>query len=252
MYCYYYHYYIIVVQLIIFTLLLHTWKADERSVHRVRNIGAYIILSITYFYTFIHCYYTHERPTSGAYIAYGTSRQGHTVSFQNSMFVFAAQTLAIWNLRQCGQIGNIFAFRIWDAQFDILRFEIMKTDRIAHAILSNYQGRISYYQLISHIISLSYLSHYIYIYIHIMYIIGLICIYIYRGIYIYIYSHVCIYIYIYMYICVYIYVYIYIYTDISYHQGRWAWDGNGKEDVQWASREERARDGHGEEEVRHI
>ena len=24
---------------------------------------------------------------------------------------------------------NLFAFRIWDAQFEILRFEIMKTDR---------------------------------------------------------------------------------------------------------------------------
>ena len=52
-----------------------------------------------------------------------------TVTFQKIMFVFAAWTLAIWNLRQYGQISNIFAFRIWDAQFEILRFEIMKTDR---------------------------------------------------------------------------------------------------------------------------
>ena len=35
-----------------------------------------------------------------------------TVSFQNFMFVFAAQTLAIRNLRQYGQLRNIFAFRI--------------------------------------------------------------------------------------------------------------------------------------------
>ena len=45
------------------------------------------------------------------------------------MFVFAAQTLAIWNSRRYGQINNIFAFRIWDARFEVLRFEIMKTDR---------------------------------------------------------------------------------------------------------------------------
>ena len=32
----------------------------------------------------------------------------------------------IW---EYGQISNIFAFRIWVAQFEILRFEIMKTDR---------------------------------------------------------------------------------------------------------------------------
>ena len=42
-----------------------------------------------------------------------------TVSFQNFKFVFAAQTLAIWNSRQYGQTGNRFAFRIRDAQFEI-------------------------------------------------------------------------------------------------------------------------------------
>ena len=51
-----------------------------------------------------------------------------TASFQNFMFVFAASTLAIWNLRQYGQISNMFAFRIWEAEFEMLRFEIMKTD----------------------------------------------------------------------------------------------------------------------------
>ena len=34
-----------------------------------------------------------------------------------------------WNLRQYGRISNMFAFRIWDAQFEFSRFEIMKTDR---------------------------------------------------------------------------------------------------------------------------
>ena len=62
----------------------------------------------------------------------------HTVSFQNIMFVFSAQTLAIWNSRQYGHIGNIFAFRIWDAQFWSFRFEIMKTDRTVSVCLSIY------------------------------------------------------------------------------------------------------------------
>ena len=53
-----------------------------------------------------------------------------TVSFQNVKSVFAAYTLAIWSLRQYGQISSLFVFRIWDAQFEIMRSEIMKTGRM--------------------------------------------------------------------------------------------------------------------------
>ena len=45
----------------------------------------------------------------------------------------------IW---QYGQINNIFVFRIWDAQFEIFRFEIMKTDRIASMFMCYYMFMI--------------------------------------------------------------------------------------------------------------
>ena len=61
-----------------------------------------------------------------------TCRNPLTVSFQNFKIVFAAWTLAIRNSRQYGHISNIFYFRIWDTQFEFLRFEIMKTDRTAN------------------------------------------------------------------------------------------------------------------------
>ena len=47
------------------------------------------------------------------------------------MFVFASYKLwqfEVWD-SMYGQIGNVLAFRIWDAQFEILRFETMKIDR---------------------------------------------------------------------------------------------------------------------------
>ena len=74
----------------------------------------------------VGCHATYSIPTMA--MAIHAHRMAHramgralnawlTVSFQNFMFVFAAWTLAIWNSRQYGQISNIFAFRIWDAQF---------------------------------------------------------------------------------------------------------------------------------------
>ena len=60
-----------------------------------------------------------ERSTDAVQMAWVSMWIGRTVSFQNFMFVFAAKTLAIWNSRQYGQTSNVFAFRIWDAQFEI-------------------------------------------------------------------------------------------------------------------------------------
>ena len=52
------------------------------------------------------------------------------------MFVFAAWTLAIWNLRQCGHIGNTFAFRIWDAQFEfIVRLTVHLIDMLMFMLI---------------------------------------------------------------------------------------------------------------------
>ena len=84
-----------------------------------------------------------------------------TVSFQNFKFVFAAWTLAIWNLRQYGHISNIFAFRIWDAQFEISRFEIMKTDRTPDAEPDGDSDVLSYDKVL-------WCYTYIYIYIYII------------------------------------------------------------------------------------
>ena len=49
-----------------------------------------------------------------------------TASFQNFLFFFAAETLAIWKFRQYGQISNIFAFRIWDAQLNFCDLKLWK------------------------------------------------------------------------------------------------------------------------------
>ena len=59
------------------------------------------------------------------------SKQARASETRKVSCLFLRPRLAIWNLRLYRQIRNIFALRIWDSQFEILRFEIMTTDRTA-------------------------------------------------------------------------------------------------------------------------
>ena len=81
------------------------------SYHEAREgYGQFYIYIYTYTYIYIYIYiyiYSSQRGSKKV----DPTVESLTVSFQNVMFVFAAETLAIC-LRQYGHINNIFAFRI--------------------------------------------------------------------------------------------------------------------------------------------
>ena len=73
-----------------------------------------------------------------------TNMSGRLRSVFNISCLFLRPRPWQFEIRQYGQISNIFAFRIRDAQFEILRFEILKTDRKHTWGGRDYKGRVWY------------------------------------------------------------------------------------------------------------
>ena len=73
---------------------------------------------------FSHSYMAPASESESARMSYGQLSKCHVC--------FCGLDPGNWNLRQYGHVSSIFAFRIWDARFEILRFEIMKTDHLVN------------------------------------------------------------------------------------------------------------------------